>query len=355
MLRGIDDPHVRVVYNDRNRGFGGGNNDGIAAASGEYIVVLNNDVIVTEGWLDALLDPFARVPGVGVTAPRSNKIVGDQQVIDAQYETIAEMHVYAARRRRRFEKRGFLTDRAIGFCLCIDRRVIEQVGGFDERFAVGNFEDDDFSMRVRAAGYHIYVCDDSFIHHFGSQSFIANNVDYGATMRSNWIKFAEKWGYPSAELPTEGYDPRRSIVRGFDRTVHYAALPAPRADSGDAAITRPDNECVFVAAIEDERTWTRAAEFVRRYVQAFDVQSPVTLMIGSRGEPSAATIAHRLVRLLEKLNVPAERSPDIAISDEEDLAAWRASIEARVSIDTDRIKDRSPSALRRLLESVAVP
>jgi len=76
---------------------------------------------------------------------------------------------------------------------------------------------------VRAAGYQIYVCDDVFIHHFGSQSFKANNVDYMATMRANWSIFARKWGYP-AEYPTQGYDPRTAIYRGFDRARHFAEI-----------------------------------------------------------------------------------------------------------------------------------
>ena len=227
MLKAIDDPHVRVIYNPTNRGFAGGNNDGIAAARGEYLVLINNDVVVTEGWLDGLLRPFGVVPHLGVSAPRSNRIVGDQLVHNAVYDGEQAMHAFANERSRRFRGRGYFTDRAIGFCLCVDRRVIEEVGGFDEAYGVGNFEDDDFSIRVRGAGYRMFVCDDVFIHHVGSQSFAANNVDYMATMHSNWSVFAEKWDYPSA-LPSDGYDPRAAIYRGFDRKKHYAPIPAAR-------------------------------------------------------------------------------------------------------------------------------
>ncbi len=349
MLHAIDDPHVRIIYNETNRGFGGGNNDGMAEAKGEYIVVLNNDVIVTEGWLDALLDPFDRIPSVGVTAPRSNKIIGDQEVIDASYDDMHAMQAYAAQRREKYAKRGFLTDRAIGFCLCIDRRVIESIGGFDERFAVGNFEDDDFCIRVRAAGYEIYVCDDSFIHHFGSQSFAANNVDYMATMHGNWAKFAQKWRYAPA-YPTNGYDPRKAIINGFDRAKHYAPLPPPR-DVKPAALedVAGARSTVFVAAVHDERTWSETAEFVRRYLQAFDADTDVTLKIGTTGEPVAETIGRRVLRLLEKLKIPEDRCADVEITDEEDLASWRAAITASRTIDALDIEDRSPSALRRLV------
>jgi GT2 family glycosyltransferase len=227
MLKTIDDPHVRIIYNAANRGYAGGNNDGIVAARGEYLVLLNNDVIVTEGWLDGLLWPFSKLANLGTSAPRSNRVVGPQQVHDANYDDAVGMEAFARERRERLRHRGYITDRAIGLCLCVRRRVIDEIGGFDESYGVGNFEDDDFSLRVRGAGYQIYVCDDVFIHHFGSQSFLANNVDYMATMHANWSVFAAKWGYPS-EYPTQGYDPRTAIYRGFDRSVHYAALPEAR-------------------------------------------------------------------------------------------------------------------------------
>lgn len=215
---------VRVIFNPENRGYAGGNNQALAAARGEYVVLLNNDVIVTEGWLDGLLSAFDRVPGLGVSAPRSNRVAGDQQTADSVYADGDEMIAYARRRRQQHAGQGYVTERAIGLCLCIDRRVIEEVGGIDERFGAGNFEDDDFCIRVRAAGYRIYVCDDVFIHHFGSQTFAANNVDWQKTMQENWVKFARKWGYPDV-YPQKGYAPAAAIARGFDRNRHYVPLP----------------------------------------------------------------------------------------------------------------------------------
>lgn len=222
-LRTLED--VRVIYNAENRGYAGGNNQALAAARGEYIVLLNNDVVVTEGWLDDLLCAFDRVPGLGVSAPRSNRIAGDQIVADAVYGNVNEMHEFARGRRSFFRAQGYLTDRAIGLCLCVDRRVIEEIGGFDEQYGAGNFEDDDFCLRVRAAGYRIFVCNDVFIHHFGSQTFAANKVDWTATMRENWTRFAAKWGYAPV-YPDNGYQPSEAIDRGFLRKRHYVPLTA---------------------------------------------------------------------------------------------------------------------------------
>lgn len=346
-LRSIDDPHVRVIYNPTNRGYGGGNNVGMAGARGEYVVLLNNDVIVTDGWLDGLLDPFDRIPTLGVTAPRSNKIAGSQVVNDANYSDADGIQAYARKRRETWSQRGYILDRAIGLCLCVDRRVIDEIGGFDEQFGLGNFEDDDFCMRVRAAGYRIYVCDDVFIHHFGSQSFAANKVDYRQTMQDNWAKFARKWGYKADKPPTMGYDARRAYFQGFDRAKHHVLLPAPPAEA--ASQPRRRAQRTFVATVSNDGQWQDVAEFVRRYVRAFNAGDDVCLAIAALDDPVAEVLGRRVERLLERLDIKPDDAPDIDVSDELDPIAWREAIGVESTIvDIAHIEDRSPSALRRV-------
>ncbi len=350
---------VRVIYNSTNRGYAAGNNQGMAAALGEYVVLLNNDVVVTEGWLDGLLGAFDRIPALGISAPRSNIVAGDQVVPDASYATLEEMHDYAARRSTRYRGRGYATDRAIGLCLCVDRRVIDEIGGIDERFGVGNFEDDDFCMRVRAAGYRIHVCDDVFIHHFGSKTFAANKVDWQATMRENWAKFAQKWELPAKQVDG-GYLPLPVIRRGFVHAKHYFPLPA--APIEPETETRR-YEAVFTAAVRDERDWEQVANFLRRYVRAFDAAQPVLLAIGTFGDQSAGELGARASRIASKENRSADEVADVWISDETEMEAWlealplarrwRVNETACDAFDSiDPVVDRSPSALRRVLKAV---
>jgi GT2 family glycosyltransferase len=340
---------ARVIFNAENRGFAGGNNQALAAARGEYIVLLNNDVIVTEGWLDGLLHAFDRVPGLGVSAPRSNKIAGDQIVVDASYADTAQMHVYANGRRERYRDQGYMTDRAIGLCLCIDRRVIDEIGGIDERFGVGNFEDDDFCMRVRAAGYRIFVCDDVFIHHFGSQTFAANKIDWTATMRENWTKFAEKWSLPPKQ-ENGGYVPALAIRGGFDRARHYVALPAqPQSEAQQAR----EYDAVFFAAVRGESDWDETGAFVRRYLRAFSADRHVLLAIATTGDPDAIAVGDRIRRLAQREGIDLDAAPDIDVCDTADESAWQASFGARRRFALPDLSERSPSALRRLLEREA--
>lgn len=345
-----DQPDVRVIFNPTNRGYAGGNNQAIAAARGEYIVLLNNDVIVTDGWLDGLLHAFDRIPALGVSAPRSNKIAGDQIVVDASYDGIEAMHRFAAGRSERYRDQGYITDRAIGLCLCIDRRLIEEIGGIDERFGIGNFEDDDFCMRVRASGYRIFVCNDVFIHHFGSQTFAANKVDWTATMRENWTKFAAKWDLP-AEQVNGGYVPGPAIRRGFIRERHYVPLPAAQTPppSGSGKTYR----VAFTATVENEDDWRTVSAFVRRYLRAYDASSPSLLAIAALAQPDAQTLGARIERLARKEQIDLDAAADIDVGDEDDVTRWQSSLPASERLDISAIGDPTPSGLRRMLEGVA--
>jgi GT2 family glycosyltransferase len=103
--------------------------------------------------------------------------------------------------------------------------VIDEVGGFDPRYGLGNFEDDDLCIRVRAAGYEIAVCHDSFIHHFGSASFNANGLSYDGILQTNSAAFLKRWDLAASACGA--WDALPAIRRGFVRERDYVPLPAP--------------------------------------------------------------------------------------------------------------------------------
>jgi GT2 family glycosyltransferase len=362
-LQAIDG--VRLILNAENTGFAHGCNQGIAASRGTHVVILNNDVVVTDGWLANLLDAHRRNPLVGISAPRSNRIAGNQQLASASYPGLEEMHRFAAERARTHRGQVYETDRAIGFCLCIAREVIDEVGGFDERFGLGNFEDDDLSIRVRAAGYLIVVCEDVFIHHFGSVSFATNKVDYRAQMHANWAIFARRWGM-SPEYPVNGYDLRPLIARGFDRRTDRAPLPAePRAQPVLTVRERRDDgtpyETVFCAIVDDESGWGRLAPAITNYARALSLDDRTVFAIAATGSLGATEIARRVERALAKRSLGVADCPDIDITDVDELDGWIASLDAgrAVRIDADArlghlrpLGDRSPSGFARFVRAL---
>ena len=214
---------VRIIANAVNTGFAYACNQGLAAARGTHAVLLNNDVIVTAGWLEALIAVQQTNPAVACSAPRTNRIAGAQQIDNVPYgDDLTGLAAFAAQRAQARRGRWTREYRVVGFCMCLDRRAVAEIGGLDPLFGTGNFEDDDYSMRIRAAGYDIAVCDDAFIHHFGSVSFRANNVDYNAAMARNRVRFAERWKVTYAG---DSYDARFPFRRGFVRERDYVALP----------------------------------------------------------------------------------------------------------------------------------
>jgi len=194
-LRKIVAKHTnyRLIENDKNEGFAKGCNQGIEASSGEYILLLNNDVVVTDNWLSGMLECLNSAPDTGIVGPMTNNISGPQKIRDVDYKTMGRMHDYAKLFREMHRYRRIAFRRIVGFCMLFRRQLADKIGLLDTSFGTGNFEDDDYCLRAALAGYRNLVAGDVFIHHYGSRSFIGNRIDYGAAMSGNIKIFEEKW------------------------------------------------------------------------------------------------------------------------------------------------------------------
>jgi glycosyltransferase involved in cell wall biosynthesis len=232
-LAGLQDASpvpVTVVANSINRGFPGAINQGLSEARGEYLVLMNNDVVVTDGWLDQLValtgvrperpqveqlparcppPPAPPLQGgeicgsvsgregmacVGLAGPMSNYAAPPQLVDDVPYHDMHEMHAFARTWRDEHRGKWFTVPKLSGFCLLIKRAVYDKIGGLDERFGLGFFDDDDLAERARRAGFELAVARDLFVHHFGSRTFVGNDVDAEGLLDENARRFAAKWG-----------------------------------------------------------------------------------------------------------------------------------------------------------------
>jgi GT2 family glycosyltransferase/glycosyltransferase involved in cell wall biosynthesis/Flp pilus assembly protein TadD len=214
--------HARVIANSTNLGFSAGNNQGMAIARGEYILLLNNDTIVTEGWLSSMISLLEREPKAGIAGPVTNNISGPQKIKEASYETLEEMEKFASQWTETHKGQTILYPRVVGFCLLTRKSVIDLIGCLDERFATGNFEDDDFCIRAAQAGYEARIVMDSFVHHTGSQTFKGAKINYMERMMKNWKLFKEKWGIPEDAPVEKGYS---LSVNSVDVAKYYIALP----------------------------------------------------------------------------------------------------------------------------------
>ncbi len=186
--------NLKTIFNEENVGFPKGCNQGIEIAEkGNDILLLNNDVIVMPNWLENLQKCLHSSKDIGAVGAITNSC-SNYQAISLPYNNFDDIFKFAHQNNisnlSLWEERL----RLVGFCMLIKNEVVQKIGVLDERFTPGNYEDDDYSLRIRQAGYRLILCKDSFIYHFGSMSFSKEKEKYNEVLVNNRKKFIEKWG-----------------------------------------------------------------------------------------------------------------------------------------------------------------
>lgn len=185
---------VKVITNEENLGFAKGNNVGAVAATNEILVFLNNDTMTPSRWLDELINPFSS-ESVGATGPVSNYVSGPQFVPNVPYEqtrSIADFKKFARDWQTEHVGETEEVERLVGFCVAIRRSTFNEIGGWDERYGLGGFEDDDLSKALIERGLKLLICKGSFVHHTGHVTFADNSVDIKTVQIDNAGKFNAK-------------------------------------------------------------------------------------------------------------------------------------------------------------------
>ena len=218
-------PHVRLVLNHENAGFARACNQGLALAAGDVLVLLNDDTLVTPGWLPRLIAPLSE-PRTGLAGAVTNRI-GNEAEIPVSYRTWGELLEFATERARVHEGRVFDIGTLTMFCLALRRDAWQRIGALDQRFEIGMLEDDDYSRRAREAGFRLVCAEDAFVHHFGETSFgkLVPTGRYGEILEENKRRFEEKWGEPWQPYERRP-DPAYEGLRARIRMIVADALPS---------------------------------------------------------------------------------------------------------------------------------
>jgi|GEM_PF-291975 len=187
-------PDAVVILNKDNLGFSAGNNVGLAAATGDYLVLLNNDTYVTPGWVLTMLNHLRFDNSIGIIGPVTNNI-GNEAKIDINYADMEEMHKYAKGYTLSHMGQRILISTTAFFCVMIPRHVYEKVGPMDEKFGRGFFEDDDYCRRIEKIDLNVACADDVFIHHHLSASFNKLGAEVKQKLfEDNKAYYEGKWG-----------------------------------------------------------------------------------------------------------------------------------------------------------------
>lgn len=190
---------LQLIRNEENKGFPAAVNQGIAVATGDIIVLLNNDVIVTPGWAEKLTAPLTDPTlQYSIVGPVTNYAAGLQAVQIETYENEQELAKCADAWAEHWQDAIEDVNFVIGFCMAFPKALWEELGPFDESLWPCSGEEVDFCFRAREAGHRIGIVKGCYVHHDGSQTFKAMEADgtlnYRDACEASDKHLAAKWG-----------------------------------------------------------------------------------------------------------------------------------------------------------------
>ncbi|MGO5543207.1 glycosyltransferase [Blautia sp. HCP3S3_H10_1] len=180
-LDSLDYSWLKVIHNDTNKGFSANINLGMSQSEERDVVLLNSDTVLTSNWLPKIVRCAYSSSEIGTVTPVSNNatlcsvpnfceenVLPENISIDKAAEIVE---------RCSFHEYPQITV-AIGFCMFVKREVIKCIGGFDaETFQRGYGEENDFCNRAEQMGYIHVMCDDTYIYHSGTKSFVSKEKE----------------------------------------------------------------------------------------------------------------------------------------------------------------------------------
>ena len=188
---------IILIKNSENVGFGPACNQGVKATIGtEFencdVLLLNNDTRMVFDALYFLRQALYSADDIGAVGSISNK-AGNKQSIDISFDKVEDYISYGEKINVPMKNASLEKVRLSGFAMLIRRKVWNEIGGFDEDFVPGYFEDDALSMEILKKGYRLELVRNSFIYHSGTESF--SKVDFNEYVNKNYNLFKEKYGF----------------------------------------------------------------------------------------------------------------------------------------------------------------
>lgn len=159
---------------------------------------LNNDTIVTQNWLNRLIEYLEKFPKAAAIGPVSNGTGIIQHVDDftVNEPTMKDVNEFGIQISSDNDGSVIEYHRIAGFCIVMKSELISKIGKLDERYGIGGYDDDDYCKRIRNAGYKILIAEDVFVYHKSGTSFsqLADpDFHLSFLIQKNRQKFLEKW------------------------------------------------------------------------------------------------------------------------------------------------------------------
>ncbi|HEY0863452.1 MAG TPA: glycosyltransferase family 2 protein [Lacunisphaera sp.] len=242
----------RSILNEKNLGFAGACNRGAAAATGDLLFFLNNDLVLMPGWLGPMLAAFDRFSDAGLVGNvQLNAATGavDHTGIYFNHQGKPAHRTDLPATTRWFGRPEYRTvDALTGACFGLRRALWQTLGGFDEAFINGG-EDIDLALRASTAGLRHYIALRSVVRHHVSSSA-------GRNLRNeqNTYRLVRRWHDKIATLAARDWSRHQVITHAdqsgvFDYHLVQAALaylivlPAPPPSVRAGVATALAREC----------------------------------------------------------------------------------------------------------------
>ena len=194
-------PQVKTIVNQENRGFGAANNQGFAVMQGRYALLINTDALLTAGaaqkmWIFAEATPRAAIicgQLLNADGSKQNSIASFPTLLTLATNTSLLEYLFPRKYpSKRYDHDGPLeVDSAIGACMMIRKKALDEVSFFDDRYFFF-FEETDMAYAMRRKGWLIYQVPDALIYHLQGQS-IGHNARSRVEFYRSRYQFLRKW------------------------------------------------------------------------------------------------------------------------------------------------------------------
>lgn len=170
---------IKSIRFEERLGFAKAMNEGVKATNNEYILLVNNDTgIAHNNFLSNLVETMDNNEKVGIVSPCTNFICTKQAQCPSVEKRDHQIIKY--------------NQHVAAVCWLLKRKVIEEIGLFDENYKIGAFEDGDYCERILRAGYNIYIDRRSWLFHYGSRT-VSKTKGYYEAFSENSEYYIKKW------------------------------------------------------------------------------------------------------------------------------------------------------------------